>query len=205
MGPRENTRSAVAMKRSLLVTVVFVLSWTAQGQTVMPLKLNQTIPLAGVEGRIDHLSVDLKNQRLFVAALGNNTLEVVDLAKGVRERSITGLDEPQGVAFSPELNRVFVASGGDGSVRAYDASSLAMVAMTKVGSDADNVRNDGTAGTIVVGYGGGQLATLDAKTLKVTGSTKLSAHPESFQLEKSSSRVYVNVPGAGQIAVVDRA
>src|SRR4051812_43624998 len=99
--------------RSVLL-MMFLSSLLSQSSP--PLKLIQTIPLSGVEGRIDHLTVDLKGQRLFVAALGNNTLEVVDLAKGTRERSITGLDEPQGVAFSPDLNRVFVASGGDGSV-----------------------------------------------------------------------------------------
>src|SRR5262245_49229187 len=112
------------------------------GQDKPPLKLIQTIPLSGVEGRIDHLSIDIKGQRLFVAALGNNSVEVVDLTQGKRVRSITGLNGPQGIVFVTELNRVFVASGGDGMLRAYDAQTMAMVSNVKLGDDADNVRYD---------------------------------------------------------------
>jgi len=86
-------------------------------------KLETTIPMADVEGRIDHLSIDLKGQRLFVAALGNNSLEVIDLKKNKRVHSITGLAEPQGIAYIPSADRVFVANSKDGSVRAFAASS----------------------------------------------------------------------------------
>jgi hypothetical protein len=75
-----------------------------------PLRLIQAIPLHNVEGRIDHMAVDLKGQRLFVAALGNNTVEVLDLRAGNRIRSITGLHEPQGVGFIPEFNKIFIAN-----------------------------------------------------------------------------------------------
>src|SRR5438128_7891252 len=100
------------------VFACFVFLAYSQGNP--PLKMLQTIPLPGVEGRIDHLSMDLKGQRLFVAALGNNTLEVVDLAQGKRIRSITGLREPQGVVYIPELDQIVVANGEDGTVRTID-------------------------------------------------------------------------------------
>src|SRR5438477_8919852 len=124
-----------------LFVVLLVLA-AAYAQDNAPLKLVQTIPIPGVEGRIDHLSVDLKGQRLFIAALENNTLEGVDLAQGKRIRSIGGLKEPQGIVFVPELNQVFVASGGDGTLKAFDATSLALVFSINVGGDADNVRYD---------------------------------------------------------------
>src|SRR5437867_1283900 len=186
---------------SLVVFASFVLLTYSQGNP--PLKMVQAIPLPGVEGRIDHLSVDLKNQRLFIAALGNNTLEVVDLAQGKRIRSVSGLREPQGVVYIPELDQVVVANGEDGTVRAFDGKSFMTVSSLMLGDDADNVRYDSTSGRLVVGYGAGALGFIDAKAHKVIGTVKLSAHPESFQLEKSRPRIYVNVPNANHIAVVD--
>ena len=182
-----------------LVCLVFL----AFSQGNPPLKLVQTIPLAKVDGRIDHISVDLKGRRLFVAAFGNNTLEVVDLAQGKQIRSVTGLREPQGVAYMPELDQVVVANGDDGTLRVFDAKSFTNVANVTIGDDADNVRYDSRGGRIVVGYGSGGLAFLDARTHKILATVKLRAHPESFQMEKSRPRIYVNVPDANLIAVVD--
>ncbi len=78
------------------------------------LKLKQTIPLPGVEGRIDHFALDASGERLFVCALGNNTVEVLDLRKGERIRSITGFGAPQGIVYIPELDRLFVANDKGG-------------------------------------------------------------------------------------------
>ena len=193
-----------AFATSLLVISINSV-WLAYSQATPPLKLSQTIPLPGVEGRIDHMSVDVKGQRLFVAALGNNTVEVVDLAQGKRSRSITGLKEPQGIVYIPALDQVVVANGADGTVRTFDARSFTTISSLDLGDDADNVRYDSTLGRLVVGYGDGALGIIDLKTHKVISSIKLSGHPESFQLEKSRPRIYVNVPNANQIAVVDTA
>src|SRR5437899_7224412 len=172
--------------RPLSLLLVFVcFASAAYSQANAPLKMSQTILLPGVEGRIDHMSVDVNGQRLFVAALGNNTLEVVDLAQGKRLRSVTGLREPQGVVYIPELDQVVVANGDDGTVRTFDAKSFMMVSSLMLGDDADNVRYDPAGGRLVVGYGAGALAFIDARSHKVLGTVKLSAHPESFQLEKS--------------------
>jgi DNA-binding beta-propeller fold protein YncE len=189
---------------AISLLVIFVNSvLLAYSQATPPLKLSQTIPLPGVEGRIDHMSVDIKGQRLFVAALGNNTMEVVDLAQGKRVRSITGLKEPQGIAYLADLDQIIVANGGDGTVRTFEGKSFTMISTLTLGDDADNVRYDSTIGRIVVGYSDGALGFVDAKTHKVISSIKLSGHPESFQLEKSRPRIYVNVPNANHIAVVD--
>src|SRR5262245_6417576 len=129
-----------------LVLIVFS-CWLGFAQASGPLRLVQAIPLPGVNGRIDHLAVDVKEQKLFMAALGNDTVEVIDLAQGKRVQSIKGLSEPQGIAFVPELARVFVANGGDGFLHTYDAASYAVGPSLKLGADADNVRFDPAAAT----------------------------------------------------------
>lgn len=175
----------------------------AQKSASVPLKLESTIPMPDVQGRIDHLAIDLKGQRLFVAALGNNTVEVIDLKANKLIHTIPGLAEPQGIAYIPSSNLLFVANGKDGSVREFDASSWKQVNSISYGEDADNLRFDPGRGHVWVGYGGGALAEFDQKGKKLTG-IKLDAHPESFQLEKNGSRIFVNLPGSRKIDVVDR-
>lgn len=167
------------------------------------LRLIQTIPLQGVEGRIDHLSVDLKDQRLFIAALGNNTVEIVDLTAGKVTHSISGLSEPQGIVFVPEFNKIFVAEGGGGACEIFDTHTFQLVDRLDLSSDADNVRYDDYSMIIYVGHGNGGLSLIDASTDKVLSDIQLDGHPESFQLESSGSRIFVNIPSANQIAAVD--
>lgn len=167
-----------------------------------PLRQVATIPLPNVSGRIDHMAVDAARKRLFVAALGNGSLEIVDLEKGAVVKSIGHLREPQGVAYAADLDRLFVACGGDGTCRIFDGKSLELVKDVQLGDDADNVRYDEKARRIYVGDAG--LAVLDAASGKRLGDVKLMSHPESFQLESKGSRIFVNVPHDGHVAVVDR-
>jgi len=168
--------------------VYFAVSFGQSGASE-PLKLEAMIPMPDVQGRIDHLSIDLKGQRLFVAALGNNSIEIVHLKHNKLIHSISGLPEPQGVAYLPSSNRVFVANGKDGSVRAFDAVSWQMLKSIQYGEDADNLRLDPNSGHIWVGYGGGALGECDQDGTKLA-EIKLDAHPESFQLEKNGSRIF---------------
>jgi DNA-binding beta-propeller fold protein YncE len=164
----------------------------------------QTIPLDGVEGRIDHFGLDAKGKRLFVAALGNDTVEVVDLVAGKVTKHISNLRTPQGIGFAPESNRLAVANGQDGSCRLFDGTSLQQTATIELKDDADNVRYDAASRRFWVGYGDGGLAAIDLESGKQVADVKLYAHPESFQLETSGKRIFVNVPNAGYVAVVDR-
>jgi YVTN family beta-propeller protein len=193
----------VLISTLLLLVVSFSNILFAQSGPSELLKLEATIPMADVQGRIDHLSIDLKGQRLFVAALGNNSLEVIDLKGNRRVHTINGLAEPQGIAYFPSTNRIFVANGKDGSVRAFDAASWKMLSSTSYGDDADNLRLDPSDGHAWVGYGGGALGEFDQEGTKLA-EIKLDAHPESFQLEKNGSRIFINLPGSRNIAVVDR-
>jgi YVTN family beta-propeller protein len=186
-----------------LLPTLFTFAALAVAQSNEPLRLEKTIPLPDVQGRIDHLSIDVKNQRLFMAALGNNTVEVIDVKQGKRIHSIPGLREPQGVLYLPEVNRLYVANGDDGTLRVFDGSSYEPFKTIKLGDDADNVRFDAEKKHVYVGYGSGALAVMNEDGTKVA-EIGLDAHPESFQLEKNGSRLFVNLPKSRKVAVVDR-
>ena len=168
------------------------------------IQLKQTIPLPGVEGRIDHFNFDAAGERLFVCALGNNTVEVVDLNKGERVHTIRGLGAPQGVAFVPELNRLLVANDKGGVCNIYDANSFQLIGKVDFADDADNVRYDSASKRIYVGFGSGGIGIINAVDGKQVGSIKLAAHPEAFELERQGHRIFVNVPTARHVAVIDR-
>lgn len=169
------------------------------------LDLVATIPLPNVHGRIDHFAADVRGHRLFVAALGNDTVEVLDIEHNRHEKSLPGHGGPQGLAYLPTPNRVYVANGSADRVDILDGGSLATLKRIDRLADADNVRYDPTAGAVLVGYGGGALRILKADTGESLGDVPLSGHPESFELEQNGGRIFVNVPTARQIAVVDRA
>lgn len=168
-----------------------------------PLKLIATIPLSNVSGRIDHLSFDNKHQRIFVAALGNNTVEIVDLKNKKSVHSIKDLSEPQGVVFIPESNTLFVANGDNGECDIFNTESFQKTSLIKLDGDADNVRYDSVDNKIYVGYGNGGIAIIDATTFMIITKIKLSGHPESFQINKSKNKIYVNVPDKKLIEVID--
>jgi len=187
----------------LLLMILLALVGWAEGQTPSLLRLEKTVELPDVQGRIDHMSVDVKGQRLFVSALGNNTVEVIDLREGKRIKTIGGLKEPQGALYVPDNDRLYVASGKDGSVRIFDGTSYALLKTIEYGDDADNLRYDSRRQRVYVGYGSGAMAEIDNQGNKA-GETKLDAHPESFQLDKDDSRIYVNLPKSHKVAVLDR-
>src|ERR1051325_6524329 len=190
------------MNRILSFFLLAMLALRADAEET--LKLVQTIPLPGVQGRFDHFAIDLKGRRLFVAALGNNTLEVIDVAAGKSLQSISGLHKPTGVLYLQEQNRVCVANGGDGSLRLFDGNPLRPAGTIGGFDDADNLRFDSKTGLIYLGYGDGALAVIDSKNKQKVGDIKLRGHPESFQLENGGGRIFVNVPDGKEISVVDR-
>jgi len=168
------------------------------------LRLEREIPLPGVDGRIDHLAADVAGQRVFVAALGNGTVEIVDVAAGKRVAEIKGLKEPQGVAFVPASGAVYVAGGGDGTVRSFDSHTLNPLREISLGEDADNLRYDAGRSQLLAGYGSGAIAVLGLD-LSRGANFALPAHPESFQFAADQQHLFVNLPDNRSVALIDLA
>jgi DNA-binding beta-propeller fold protein YncE len=198
---RSSTVKRCQLAAAALVGALIAVS---HARAAEPLRLVAKIPLPNVEGRIDHFAWDEKNQRLLVAALGNNTVEIIDPAKGQVVGRIADLKTPQGIGIASDENRVAVANDADGSFRIYDSASLKQLHRVDLQDDADNVRYDAMKRLFWVGYGGGGLAAIDPQSGQVVQNVKLDGHPESFQLESQGRRCFVNVPSAGHIAVIDR-
>ncbi len=194
----------MAPRRLIFLPIMALLIVGPSAGETSALKLLKTIPLPGVTGRFDHFALDIKGNRLFVAALGNNTLEAIDLTAGKRVQTIPGLGKPTGVLFLPDLKRLFVACGDDGNVRVFNGDTLRLLKTISGLEDADNMRLDTKAELIYVGYGSGALAVIHAAKADTIGNIKLAGHPESFQLEKNGRRIFINIPDAQHIAVVDR-
>jgi DNA-binding beta-propeller fold protein YncE len=191
----------VGMRALLVVSIVTITTLAQTPRTA--LRAVGSIALPGVDGRIDHLAVDVQGGRLFVAALGNNTVEVVDLNAGKVAKSVKGFDEPQGIRYLPESRGFAVANGGNGATVFLDGATFAITKTVKLSGDADNVRYDAKTRRVFVGYGNGALSILDAMGNGL-GEIRLDGHPESFQLETNGPRIFVNVPSSRQIAVIDR-
>src|SRR5262245_5713040 len=143
------------------------------------------IALPNVSGRIDHLGWDAERGRLFVCALGNGSVEVVDVAAGKVVKTLGRFDEPQGVVAIPSTKQVAFTSGGDGKLHVLDAATLAEVKVVDAGGDADNVRLESRADgdRVWVGCEEG-LAVFAVADWKRVALVKLAGHAESFQLEK---------------------
>src|SRR6266436_1098859 len=156
-----------------------------------PLRLVQTISLPNVKGRLDHIDVDVKGTRLFVAGLENSTLEVVDLQAGKWMRSILGFKKPQGALFVPELNKLFVASGDDGMLRVFRGETLELLDSIHLEPGPNRVVYETKSKLVYVGYGGkdagkdyGEIGIIDAQKDKVVGDIKVVAHPSEILLDK---------------------
>ena len=167
------------------------------------LELVDTINLPSVKGRIDHLDADAANHRIFVAALGDDTVQVIDTRDRARG-TLRGFAKPQGIAYLPGQNRLVVANGNAGRVDFFDGRSFAVVQRLEGIADADNIRYDAAAKKVYVGYGNGALRVIDAASPGPAGDIPLPGHPEAFELEREGTRIFVNVPAMRSIVVVDR-
>lgn len=179
-----------------------------QGREISSLQLEEEIPVPNVAGRLDHFTADAKRKRLFVSALGNNTLEVIDVFSGKVIHSIQGLSEPQGPLYVPDVDKLYVANAGDGKVNVYDGATYTLRKSIEIGEDPDNMRYEASSKKVFVGFGeeDGGIATIDPATDERVGEIfKTGGHPESFQLEASGGHIFVNVPDADNaVESIDR-
>lgn len=190
--------------KSVVLFLVVLLAQALHATEPVTLKLTHTIPLPGVQGRFDHFAIDVEGRRLFVAALGNNTLEVISLAAGKRTQSVTGMSKPTGVLYLAATNRILVANGDDGTLKILDGTDFKVLKILTALDDADNLRFDPKTKLAYLGYADGALGIIETASASVSARVPLPKHPESFQLERGGNRIFVNVPDAKQVAVIDR-
>lgn len=187
-----------------MITILAVLLSTAHAaeQSADPPKLVTKIPLPDVHGRIGHLAADLYQGRLFVAASGNDSVEVINVKTNSLITEIHEVLEPQSVAYVHSSNQIFVSNGGDGTLRTFDGSTYKPIGTLRLGSDPGAIRVDETHNRVYVGYGTGAIAVLDTKGKRLA-DIALKSHPESFQLAENKPRLFVNLPDSHSVAVVD--
>jgi len=184
------------------LTLLAAVPASAQQDGGSVLELESKVPLGVVNGRIDHLALDPSRKHVFIAELQNNSVGVVDLGSGRLVHRITGLSEPQGVGYVPSVDMLLVANGGDGSVRMFKGGDFTLSGLQALDGDADNVRVDAETGYVYVGYGAGALAVIDPATRMKIKDIELPAHPESFQINRATRQIFVNLPNAGSIVVL---
>lgn len=196
-------------RQTILAVICLILASmgtrNAYAEDKLPLQRVQTIPMPGVSGRMDHLGVDVEGGRLFAAALGSNqnTVEVIDLKAGKRIFSIRGQSFPQGVFYSADFNRLFVANGGDGTVKSFRGDSFELIDSLSVGANPDHVGYDQATKYLYVGIRGA-LSVIDTRTNKQIGVIRTDTHPGGIKVETSGPRIFVTLPGLPKVGVVDR-
>jgi DNA-binding beta-propeller fold protein YncE len=200
------------MRKLFVIALAVLASWNVEtrAQDRVPLRLVQTIPMPNVKGRIDHMDVDVQGKRLFVAGLENGSVEVVDLQAGKWLKSIPGFNKPQGIAYVPSINKVFVASGDDGMVRVFRGDTLDLLDAIKLDLGPNRVAYDPHTQLLYVGYGGkdagkdyGEVGIIDAKTNSHLGDVKIEAHPSELLLDQAGKTLFVFMSAASKIQVVD--
>jgi DNA-binding beta-propeller fold protein YncE len=181
-----------------------------EAQDKAPLRLIQTIPLPNVKGRIDHMDVDVKGKRLFIAGLENGSVEVIDLQAAKWVKSIPGFKKPQGIAYVKSLNKLFVASGDDGMLRVFRGDTLELLDSIKLDLGPNRLAYDPLTQVLYVGYGGqdagknyGEVGIIDGKTDKHLGDVKVDAHPSELLLDNSGATLFVFLPAISKVQVVD--
>jgi hypothetical protein len=167
------------------------------------LKPVQTIPLRGPATRLDHLALDGKHSRLFVANMANSSMDVVDLKAGKLLKQIPGQKGIQGIAYAPDLDRIFVGNEAGGVCNVFDGRDYTPLKRFKFADDADNVRYQAGKRRVYVAHAEDSLAVIDADKLEVLRDIKVPGQAESFQLEKEHPRLYLNVPSAKAVVVID--
>lgn len=209
-------RPRLALTLIVFLTYVCSSSWFTPAQTTTstaplnpppaPLRLVQVITLPDVAGPLGHMSADPLGRRLFVAALGNSAVEIIDLRAGRLTAEIANMPQPQGILYEANTRRLFVSSGADGTCRAFDVSTtFSMLAAVPLGGNASAIRYAPATRQLVVGYGSGALGFIDPVNMSLIGSVDLVGHPEGFQIETNSNRAFVNVPDAQHVTIVNRA
>jgi DNA-binding beta-propeller fold protein YncE len=163
--------------------------------------------LSGVQGKFDHLAIDTKGDRLFIAATGNHSVEVIDLRTNKVQQSIAGLGKPHGLAWVEATGSLYVADGTLAELRVYTGTPLALSGKIKLSDDADDMVYDDSNKMLYVGHGGdaanpAKIAVIDTEHFSVAGNLAVATHPEALEIDPQSRRVFANIADSNEVAVI---
>ena len=167
------------------------------------LEVVQTIQLKGKAGNLDHLALDAKRERLFLANKANNTLDVIDLKSGKLLEQKPNQTAIQGLAYAADLDRVFVGLGSNGLCNVIDGADYKIKETIKFKDDADNVRYNPKTGMVYVAHAEKALGVINAKTFAQKADIKLPATAEGFVMETGRPRMYLVTPSPSQVVLID--
>ncbi len=190
------------MKSFFLFAGLTLCAVFCQAAEETPLKLVMTIPLKGIDGKLDHLAVHSKGERLFVANKPNNTLDVVDLKTGKLVQQIKDQGKISGIAYSAELDMVY-AGNGAGTCNGFSCSDFKLVFSTKA-PKADNVHFNKETKAVYVGCGKTMLM-LDAKTGEMKTTIELPGSVHGFKIDAKAGKIFTILTSPSLIGVVDMA
>ena len=201
-----------AVVNATLGTAIAALAVGGQAQTPgSSLTSLKAIPLPGITGKLDHFAIDLAGHRLFAAATGNHSVEVIDLASGKVAQSITGLGKPHGLAWVESTASLYVADGSLAELRVYSGTPFKLAGTIKLSDDADDMVFDGAHHLLYVGHGGGsaaapgRVAVVDTATFTLIANLPVATHPEALDLDAAGRRIFANIADSGEVAVIDGA
>jgi DNA-binding beta-propeller fold protein YncE len=167
------------------------------------LKQLKDVTVQNIEGAVQHMAADIKGKRIFLAATSNNTIEVFDWQTLQHLNTISGLAQPQDLVYLPDSDHLLVSNAADGTLRTYDTKTFKLLDSKPMGGDANRIGVTANGKFVMVGWGVNGLAIVDTESGK-RANVQLKSHPEAFQLDASGNRMFVNLPGVGEVAVVDR-
>jgi DNA-binding beta-propeller fold protein YncE len=201
------------LRRSLQVcTILLVLGvLTVQAQEKLPLKLITTTPMPGFTGDFDHFGLDLRGNRLFLAAEEHKTVEVFDLSTGARTHSIEGFAHPLMMVYLPESNQLVVTDGDDNAVQLVDCKQYKITKTIKLKPEVDHGVLNPVTRYYYVESGGGPnapthvLSIIDTKSFEHVGDVEglPGSSSEGMAIDRAGKKLYVNLTGTDEVGVVD--
>jgi DNA-binding beta-propeller fold protein YncE len=194
----------------IVLLLALTVPW-AQSQATPPLTKQGTTALPVDTGKFDHFAFDLSTSRLFIAATGNHSVEVLDLDAGKVTESLTGIGKPHGLAWVPATGLLYAADGAQGELQIFGGSPLSHVYSVKLSDDADDMVYDAKSKLLYVGHGGSdaanpaEIAVIDTTSQMLLANLPVHAHPEGMDMDEAHDRIFVNIADAGEVAVIDGA
>ena len=197
------------MKKPVVFVLTLLAALSGDAQLAAPLTLQRAITLPGVSGKFDHFAIDLVGNRLFAAAIGNHSVEVIDLATNKVNQSIAGLGKPHGLAWVADTGRLYIADGALGQLRVYQGAPLKLVGTIQLSDDADDMVYDKATQTLYVGHGGSdasdpaRIAVIDTVKFALVADLPVATHPEALDLDAATQRVFADIADSNDVAVID--